>query len=157
MMKEHIWKSSSLLTTISKRIKRLKKDGLTGIRDIISARRTLAKVGNRLEQWVGEGKHHESYDSMDVILEELGLTKEELSFYCSRALKKNFLTWRKEMRIKDAMKLLLKHPDTPACHIGYVVGFGDKSNFRQQFRSVTGCTPTEWREMKLKEYASSDE
>ena len=155
MMKEHIRKSSSLLTTISKRIKRLKENSFTGIRDNISARKTLAKVGKRLELWIGEGKHHEYYDSMDDILEELGLTKEELSFYCSRVLKKKFLTWRKELRIEDAKKLLLKHPEAPACHIGYVVGFGDKSNFRQQFRSVAGCTPTEWREKNLKEYDHS--
>ena len=97
-----------------------------------------------------DGKHHECYDSMEEILDELDLTNQELSFYCSRILNKKFLTWRKEIRIEDAKKLLLEHPEAPVRHIGYVVGFSDKSNFRRQFREVVGCTPTEWRESKLK-------
>lgn len=157
MMKEHYRKSHSLLAAISKRIKKLTRNSFTGIRDNISARKTIDKVGKRLESWVGECKHHEYYDSMDDILMELGLTKEELSLYCSRVLKKKFLTWRKELRIEDAKRLLLKHTDAPACHIGYVVGFDDKSNFRQQFKSVAGCTPVEWRKRHIDEYDDVDD
>ncbi len=151
MKKDHFLKSNSILTTISKRIKKIKRNSFSGIRDNISARKTLAKVEERLEQWVREGKHYETYDSMDDILEELRLTKEELSFYCARVLKKKFLSWRKELRIEDAKRLLLLHPDAPACHIGYAVGLNDKSNFRQQFKDTVGCTPNEWRKRHIEE------
>ena len=71
-------------------------------------------------------------------------------------IRKKFLTWRKELRINDAKDLLLMHPNAPACHIGFVVGLCDKSNFRQQFREVVGCTPLEWRKRNLKEYDCDD-
>lgn len=149
----HSNKNKSLIASISRKLKALRKKSISEIKDTLVANKTLDKVGNRLDQWIKDGRHHESFDSMDEILEDLGLTGEELSFYCSSVLKKKFLTWRKEMRIDEAKTLLLEHPDTPACHIGYAVGLSDKSNFRQQFKSVVGCTPTEWRERQLNDYS----
>ena len=51
----------------------------------------------------------------------------------------------------------MEQPETPVRHIGYIIGFSDKSNFRRQFREVVGCTPTEWRRKNLKEYDHSNE
>lgn len=148
-MKKHTDKSHSLLADISSRLKRIKENSFTGIRNNVSSKRIIEKVSARLDRWIEEGRHHEQDISKDKILDELGLTGEELSFYCSRVLKKPFLTWRKDLRIREAKVLLLKHPEAPVCHIGYAVGFSDKSNFRQQFKNAVGCTPTEWRERNL--------
>ena len=155
-MRENSGKSYSLIANISRKLNSIRRNGLESIKSGISAKRTVDKVERKLARWVEEGKHHETDKSMDDILEELGLTGEELSFYCSRVLKKKFLTWRKELRINDAKDLLLMHPNAPACHIGFVVGLCDKSNFRQQFREVVGCTPLEWRKRNLKEYDCND-
>ncbi len=154
-MRKNTGKSSSLLASISRKLKKVNKNNLGGILSGINSRKTLDKVERKLNLWIKEGKHHESDCSMDDILDDLGLTRRELSFFCSRVLKKKFLTWRKELRINEAKDLLLKHPEAPACHIGFVVGLNDKSNFRQQFRDVVGCTPKEWREMNLDECANS--
>ena len=54
------------------------------------------------------------------------------------------------MRIEDAKRLLMEQPEIPVRHIGYIIGFSDKSNFRRQFKEVVGCTPSEWRERELK-------
>ena len=109
-------------------------------------KKTMDLVGLRLESWVAEGKYRLWYGSMDSILEDLGLTAGELSMYCTAKLKKNFLSWRKELRMEDAKELLLKHPEVPASKIGKCLGINDKSNFRHQFKSVTGLTPSQWRE-----------
>ena len=113
--------------------------------DRFNSRRTMAMVEARLSRWVAEGKHRLRYGSMDDILEDLGLTGDELCSYCSGRLGKTFLTWRKEIRMKEAMKLLLDSPEIPACKIGASLGIEDKSNFRHQFKSVTGYTPDGWR------------
>ena len=110
-------------------------------------------VEARLSKWVAEGKHRLRYDSMDDILEDLGLTGDELCSYCSGRLGKTFLTWRKELRMKEAMKLLLASPEIPACKIGASLGIEDKSNFRHQFKSVTGYTPDGWRKKYQKNRA----
>ena len=45
----------------------------------------------------------------------------------------------------EAMRLLLENRETPANLIGEQVGISDKSNFRKQFKEITGCTPVQWR------------
>ncbi|HCQ72222.1 MAG TPA: hypothetical protein DIT75_02310 [Rikenellaceae bacterium] len=149
-------KNYPILSSISLKLRRIRQSSVSGIRETINERKTIGKVRKKLDDWIQEGKHHDTYESMDMLLDELEITSEELSFYCSKVLKKKFVSWRKELRINEAKELLLLHPETPVCHIGYAVGLYDKSNFRQQFRSVVGCTPTEWREMNLKEYVNSD-
>lgn len=108
-------------------------------------RKTCAKVGKKLADWVREGKHREHTPSIQKIAEEMDVTREELAFYCSTRLHKSFYSWRKELRIRDAMSMILEHKEMPLCQIGFSVGIPDKSNFRHQFKSVTGCTPREWR------------
>ncbi len=127
------------------RLKLLKSQRERRNSDRINSRRTMAMVEARLSKWVSEGKHRLRYDSMDDILEDLGLTGDELCSYCSGRLGKTFLTWRKEIRMKEAMKLLLASPEIPACKIGASLGIEDKSNCRHQFKSVTGYTPDGWR------------
>lgn len=102
-------------------------------------------VQARLSRWVAEGKHLVKYNCMDDILEDLDLTSYELTYYCSTRLKKTFLCWRKELRMEEAKRMLLDHPEMPACQVGRALGITDKSNFRHQFKSVTGLTPSEWR------------
>ena len=156
-MRKNTGKSNSLITNISHRLQSIRKNSLERIRDSIYSRKTIEKVERRLAIWIEEGKHREPDISMDEILDDLGLTRKELSFYCSHVLKTKFLTWRKILRINEAKELLLKHPETPACHIGFAVGLYDKSNFKHQFRDLVGCTPTEWRKRNLKEYDHADE
>lgn len=114
------------------------------------ARKVIGMVERRLGKWVADGKHRINYRSIDDILKDLDLTGEELSFYCSTRFGKTFLTWRKELRIEEAMDMLLNFPDIPASKIGLSLGIRDKSDFRHQFKSVTGMTPREWREKNLK-------
>ena len=135
-----------LLPHLSMRLKRILKDKKRRNNERTMARKSMALVEKRLTQWVAEGKYRERYCSMDVILEELGLTRDELCSYCSRRFNKTFLSWRKGLRMEDARKMLLDFPDVPVSKIASDLGIDDKSNFRHQFKSFTGYTPSEWRE-----------
>lgn len=109
-----------------------------------------ANVRKRLDKWVREGKHRLDYGSVELIQEDMGLIAEELRSYCSRKFKKRFLTWRKELRMKEARNMLLVYPSMPVCKVATALGIKDKSDFRHQFKSTTGCTPSEWRRKKSK-------
>lgn len=148
-------KKHQLITRIAKKLGRIHRNGLSEIKESINSKRKIDKVGRRLEIWVKEKRHLEEYASTDDLLDELGITSKELSFYCSRVLKKRFVTWRKELRINEAKELLLKYPEMPVCHVGFASGFSDKSNFRHQFKKVVGCSPNEWRAMHLDEYSKT--
>lgn len=79
-------KKHSILSGISKRLKRIHRNSVSGIQETINTRKTVEKVGKRLEAWIQEGKHHDTYESRDKLLDELEITSEELSFYCSKVL-----------------------------------------------------------------------
>ena len=106
----------------------------------------MSFVEERLGKWVGDGRYRVKYGSMDEILDELGITGDELRFYCSRTFQKSFLSWRKDLRMEDAKKMLLDFPDMPSGKIGSILGISDRSDFRHQFKSATGMTPSQWRE-----------
>ncbi len=100
----------------------------------------------KLDKWVRDGKYRENYDSMDDIIRDLDITRHELASYCRTNFHKDFLSWRKELRIEEAKKILLEHKETPIHRISDHLGFGDKSNFRHQFKDIVGCTPSQWRQ-----------
>lgn len=127
-------------------LRKLNRKGQKRRADSARLRRTCAKIEHKLSEWVQMGKHREHYPSIQRITEELDITREELNFYCHTRLHRTFYEWRKELRIREAMQLILEHRELALCEIGFVVGIPDKSNFRQQFRSIAGCTPREWRE-----------
>lgn len=113
-------------------------------------KKDMARVRRSLDRWLRDGKHRKEYLSMDHVREDMGLVADELRTYCSRKLKKTFLVWRKEIRMEEAKRMLIDYPDLPACMVGRALGIKDKSDFCHQFKSVTGCTPDEWRKKYLK-------
>ncbi|MBR4809786.1 MAG: helix-turn-helix transcriptional regulator [Bacteroidales bacterium] len=103
-------------------------------------RRTMAIV----RQWIRERRWTEDA-TLDEVSEALGIDKEYLSRIFRRHFGKSFLQWRKEVRIKEAKLLLKRDRKTPTALIGEAVGINDKSNFKRQFRDLTGVTPAQWR------------
>lgn len=102
------------------------------------------QLASKMSQWVLEKKWAENL-TMKQVADSLGVTSEELGLYSVSHWGKNFLQWRKEIRIEEAKRLLLEQRNMPATLIGEMVGIGDKSNFRKQFRELAGCSPAEWR------------
>ncbi len=98
----------------------------------------------RIENWIaGKGWLHDA--SLQQAADEAQVSKEHMSRYFPKTFGKNFLQWRKEARITEAKVLLVKKKDIPTAIIGEAVGINDKSDFRRQFRQLTGMTPAQWR------------
>ena len=102
------------------------------------------QLAAKMSIWVLEKKWTENL-TMKQVADNLGITSEELGLYSWNVSGKSFLQWRKALRIDEAMRLLLEDRETPANLIGEQVGISDKSNFRKQFKEITGCSPAEWR------------
>lgn len=113
-------------------------------------RSSAAKAAKAFEQWVRERRYTEPTESTETPLMEMGLTSSELSYFCKARFGKPFLTVRKVLRIQEAKNLMMEHPERTVSEIGSMVGFSDASNFRHQFKSVEGMTPTEWKEKQKK-------
>ncbi len=86
--------------------------------------------------------------SIDEVAAGLGINRQQISLYSRWFHHMHFLSWRRRLRIEEAKRRLLEHPNIPTSLIGASVGIPDKSNFRRQFKETTGYTPAEWRRLK---------
>lgn len=103
-------------------------------------RLAIAAIG----RWIKDRRWTEDA-TLDEVAESLGIDKEYLSRIFRARFGKSFLQWRKHMRIDEAKRLLIKDSTIPTALVGEAVGINDKSNFKRQFRDLTGCTPAQWR------------
>ena len=112
--------------------------------------RKFAKLEKALEVWVDKKLYCQYDKTRDQIAEELNTTKELLHLYFATKVGEDFRTWRTNLRIEEAKKLLADNPDASINIIAEASGFSDKSNFHRQFVKIVGCSPREWRDLKVK-------
>ena len=104
------------------------------------------RIEKSLELWVKDKRYREYDKSREDIAKELRTSKESLHMYFTTVKKIDFRTWRTELRIEEAKKLLLEDKTTSINIIGEMAGFSDRANFYRQFVKIVGCSPKEWRE-----------
>ena len=105
-----------------------------------------ARLERALQKWVDE-KNYRKYDmSREEIASQLKTSKEFLHHYFLNRLGVDFKTWRTQLRIEDAKKMLLEDKKISTNLVGEMCGFSDRSNFHRQFVKIVGCSPREWRE-----------
>lgn len=104
------------------------------------------KLEAALEHWVDKKGYREYDKSREEIARELHTTKEVLHHYFISRKGVDFKTWRTELRIEEAKRLLLKDMDASTNIIAEASGFSDRSNFHRQFVKFVGCSPKQWRE-----------
>lgn len=104
------------------------------------------KLEAALEQWVSQKRYREYDKSREEIARELNTTKEILHHYFISRKGVDFKTWRTELRIDEAKRLLLKDKNASTNIVAEASGFSDRSNFHRQFVKIVGCSPKQWRE-----------
>ncbi len=104
----------------------------------------------RLEQalnvWVQEKRYCEYDRSREEIARELKTSKDVLHHYFTTTKGIDFKTWRTQLRIEEAKRLLLANRNASTNMIAEAAGFSDRSNFHRQFVRIVGCSPKEWRD-----------
>ncbi len=104
------------------------------------------KLERALESWAAEKKYCEYDRSREDIARELNTSKELLHHYFMTRKGVDFKTWRTQLRIEEAKRLLLENRDASTNIIAEAAGFSDRSNFHRQFVKVVGCSPKQWRD-----------
>ncbi len=127
----------------NKREKALKEDTEYDRKQMEKAFKAIQK---NLAQWVADKKYREYDKSREEIAAELDTTKELLQLYFMTNIGQDFRSWRTELRINDAKRMLLEDKGTSIQLVGELCGFSDRSNFHTQFTRLTGCSPKKWRE-----------
>lgn len=81
---------------------------------------------------------------MEEIAEQLCTTHEMFKWYFANRIGTPFRTWRQELRLEEA-KRLLREEDVSVSAVHKMAGIADKSNFHKMFRKQTGMTPQEYK------------
>lgn len=129
-----------------KRKPKVKVEAEVAEKVIPAAEEEIKKLERALDKWVKQKKFCEYDKSRGDVVAELGTTKEILHMYFSTHVGKDFKTWRTELRIEEAKRLLVDNKDMSTNVIGEIAGFSDRSNFHRQFVKIVGCTPKQWRD-----------
>ena len=98
----------------------------------------LAHVREAVEAWAAAGHYLEPDLSVEEIARQMGITRQALNDYFSAVLEKPFRTWRIELRIREAQRLLAADPAIPTGELCARCGYHDRSNFHKHFLKVTG-------------------
>ena len=137
--------AGELIQKISENKKRKEKKDNDSAQVVISESE-IRKLQAALKQWVDKKSFREYDKSREDIARELNTTKEILHHYFISIKKVDFKTWRTELRIEEAKRLLLKDKNVSTNIIAEASGFSDRSNFHRQFVKIEGCSPKQWRD-----------
>ena len=137
--------AGELIQKISENKKRKEKKDNDSVQVVISESE-IRKLEAALKQWVDKKSFREYDKSREDIARELNTTKEILHHYFISIKKVDFKTWRTELRIEEAKRLLLKDKNVSTNIIAEASGFSDRSNFHRQFVKIVGCSPKQWRD-----------
>ena len=106
----------------------------------------FSRIDRALKTWVAQKRYCEYDKSREDIAMELNTTKEALHHYFVTRKGVDFKTWRTQLRIEEAKRMLVENMDFSVNIIGELAGFSDRSNFHRQFVKLVGCSPKQWRE-----------
>lgn len=102
-------------------------------------------LADAIARWVEEKQYVRNDLTVEEIALELGTTHMLLKRYFTTRIGTPFRTWRLDLRLNEAMRIL-REEDIPSSGVHTLVGIADKSNFHKLFRKQTGMTPQEYKD-----------
>ena len=87
-----------------------------------------------IEQWVSERHFTDS-----------NITATSLSYYLEQhTTVENYRQWLPYLRIEEAKRIMLAHPDYSLQAVAEECGYANSSNFSRAFKNQEGMTPGQW-------------
>ena len=105
-----------------------------------------AQVEQALDQWVKARRYAEADATVDEIVAELRVSKSAFNAYFKNVLHTQFRTWRRELRIREAMRMMDAAPSLSISELMTEVGYNDRSNFYKDFQQIAGIALKDYRD-----------
>ncbi len=102
------------------------------------------KIEEVVEMWRAKGGHLKHELTIQTVADEMGIPRQQLSAWLKATGRESFSTWLSSLRIDEAKRLLLAHPEWCNEFVANSCGFSDRSYFQNVFRKVTGLTPAQY-------------
>jgi AraC-like DNA-binding protein len=104
----------------------------------------MERLERTLSGWLKDKGWRIPVRTVGEAAERLGTDTGLLHRYFKERVGMDFRTWRTRLRLEDAKRMLLEHPERQAAETARLVGFSNRSNFARQFLAYTGYTPAQW-------------
>lgn len=102
-------------------------------------------IRQRVEQWVSRRRFVDPSLTISGALQEMDITPTALNFYLEQHTNvENYRKWLPHLRIEEAKRYMLEHPDYSLQAIAEECGYANSSNFSRAFKSQEGMTPGQW-------------
>ena len=103
------------------------------------------QIRQRIEQWVSERHFTDPNVSIGGALKDMGISATALNFYLEQhTTLGNYRKWLPYLRIEEAKRIILEHPEYSFEHVAEVCGYANGGNMSRAFKEHEGVPPTEW-------------
>lgn len=103
------------------------------------------QVWSRIERWVKERRYTNPHITISAALEEMDVTVTALNFYLERNTRiDGYRKWLPYLRIEEAKRLMLEHPEYSLETIADACGYSCPSSLSRAFRNQEGMPPGQW-------------
>ena len=126
----------------------LRLTGSAGLPDEGLVRRHMDRLETALDKWLENKGWREPVRTLGEAAGRLGTDTRTLYYYFETRIGLDFRTWRTQLRLEDAKRMLVENPGLPPAEIGRRAGFSNRSNFARQFQASMGLTPAQWRDSR---------
>lgn len=99
----------------------------------------------RIEQWVSERHYTNPNVTISSALNDMGISAIALNFYLEHHTSvDNYRTWLPYLRIEEAKRIMLEHPEYSLDAVATECGYANKSSLSRAFKTQVGMTPVAW-------------
>lgn len=102
------------------------------------------KAEEAVAAWKERGGHLKHDLTIQAVACEMGIPRQHLSAWLKASGHESFGAWLAALRIGEAKRLLLAHPEWCNEFVANSCGFSDRSYFQKVFRKHTGLTPAQF-------------
>lgn len=99
----------------------------------------------RIEQWVSERHFIDPSVTISLAIKQMDVSVSILNLYLKENTPvTNYRKWLAYLRIEEAKRYILAHPDHSLDAVAKACGYANSSNFSRAFKGQEGMTPGQW-------------
>ena len=108
------------------------------------ANQSSEQLEQAVAAWKADGRHKEHDLTIQAVADEMRVNRAALSAWLKATGHESFSAWLTDLRLDEAKRMLIAHPDWSNESIADQCGFGDRTYFQKLFRKHTGLTPAQF-------------
>lgn len=105
-------------------------------------------IEEKIQVWKDAGGMFRCGVTILDLSKDIGVNRTYLSHYINNRYESNFNHWINCLRIEEAQKRILEHPEISLMELAEQVGYSDMAHFSKQFKQIVGIPPSAWKKNK---------